>query len=379
MREPGSPRTGALPTPVPFLDIAATHSEIRDELNAALARVVDSGRFILGPEGEGFEQEFAAYCEVEHCVAVGNGLDALRILLISLGIGQGDEVIVPVHTFIATWLAVSSTGATPIGVEPQEGTYTLDPSLIERAISPRTRAILPVHLYGMPADMDAIRAIASQHGLLLLEDAAQAHGARYKGRRVGSLGQAAAFSFYPGKNLGAMGDGGAITTHDARLADAARTLRNYGSRVKYVHERQGMNSRLDEIQAAILRAKLPHLDRWNRKREELAAVYLGQLVDCGLGLPRIPAYAEPVWHLFVVRSPDRDRMRRYLEAQGIETAVHYPLPPHLQAAYRGSEAQGTYPVSERIAREVVSLPIGPSLGLAAAARCADAIRRFQAA
>jgi len=369
-------RIGTAARRVPFLDLAATHAEIRHELDAAVARVVDSGCFVLGPEVAAFEHEFAAFCEVEHCVAVGNGLDALRIVLMTLGIGDGDEVIVPVHTFIATWLAVSSTGATPIGVEPLEGTYTLDPSLIECAISRRTRAILPVHLYGMPADMDAIRTIASRHGLPVLEDAAQAHGARYKGRRVGSLGTAAAFSFYPGKNLGALGDGGAITTNDARLAEAARVLRNYGSRVKYVHERQGLNSRLDEMQAALLRAKLPHLERWNHSRSQLSAVYLQELAGSPLGLPEVPAYAEPVWHLFVVRSSERDRLRASLETQGIETAVHYPTPPHLQAAYADSRAARSHPLSERIAGEVLSLPIGPSLDKAAVARCAEAIKEL---
>jgi dTDP-3-amino-3,4,6-trideoxy-alpha-D-glucose transaminase len=363
---------------IPFLDIAAIHAEIRDEIDEALGRVVASGRFVLGPEVEAFEREFAAYCEVEHCVTVGNGLDALRIILLALGVGPGDEVIVPVHTFIATWLAVSGVGALPIGVEPDEDTATLDVSKIERAITPRTRAILPVHLYGMPADMDSIRAIAKQRGLWVIEDAAQAHGARYKGGRVGSLGDAAAFSFYPGKNLGALGDGGAITTSDAALANAARTARNYGSRQKYVHESKGLNSRLDEIQAAVLRAKLTHLDRWNTRRGDLARYYLDHLPDCVRTL-RVPSYADPVWHLFVVRSDRRDRLRTYLDAQGIETAVHYPLPPHLQGAYRGAAPAGRYPLSERFARELVSLPIGPAMNSAAAAQCVDAIKRFEAA
>jgi dTDP-4-amino-4,6-dideoxygalactose transaminase len=368
-----------VPVVVPFLDLAATHDEIRDELRGAVHRVIDSGHYILGREVEAFEQEFAAFCEVEHCVAVGNGLDALHIALLALGIGPGDEVIVPVHTFIATWLAVSATGATPVGVEPDERTYTIDATRIEAAISPRTRAIIPVHLYGMPADMNAIRSVADRHRLYVLEDAAQAHGARYNGARVGALGEAAAFSFYPGKNLGAMGDGGAITTRDRHLADTARKLRNYGSLVKYVHERRGMNSRLDEMQAAILRAKLPYLEAWNRRRAELAAAYLEQLAGSGVQLPSVPSYAEPVWHLFVIRARQREGLRDWLRTQGIESAVHYPIPPHLQAAYEGVQTVGAFPLSEQIARECLSLPIGPALSPSAAARCANAVKRFHSA
>jgi len=263
--------------PVPFLDLKAPHIELRAELEAAQDRVINSGWLILGQEVAAFEREFAAYCEAEHCIGVGNGLEALHLILRAFGIGAGHEVIVPSNTYIATWLAVTQAGATPIPVEPDERTYNLDPARIEAAITPRTKAILPVHLYGQPADMDPINAIAARHGLKVIEDAAQAHGARYKGRRTGGLGHAAGFSFYPGKNLGALGDGGAVVTNDSQLADTLRVLRNYGSRVKYHNEVQGYNSRLDELQAAFLREKLKRLDDWNARRQAIAARYLAHL------------------------------------------------------------------------------------------------------
>lgn len=347
---------------VQFLDLKSLHEGICDELLAAFERVLNSGMYILGEEVRQFEQEFAGYCEANHCVGVGNGLDALHLILRAFGIGENDEVIVPSNTYIATWLAASYAGAKPVPVEPDERTYNINPALIQAAITPRTKAIIVVHLYGQPADMDAINAIARQHGLKVIEDAAQAHGARYKGRRVGTLGDAAGFSFYPGKNLGAIGDGGAVTTNDADLADKVRVLSNYGSRLKYHNEVKGFNSRLDELQAAFLREKLKRLDGWNRQRQILATEYLRQLVAPELTLPFVPDWADPVWHLFVVRSSRRDALQAYLQQQCIGTMIHYPIPPHLQNAY--SELglkQGVLPISEIIHREALSLPMGPAL------------------
>jgi dTDP-4-amino-4,6-dideoxygalactose transaminase len=346
---------------VPFLDLEPLYRELRDELEAASRRVLASGRYILGDELHGFEREFAAYCGVRYCIGVGNGLDALHVILRGLGIGAGDDVIVPANTFIATWLAVSYAGATPVPVEPDPHTYNMDPDAIEGAITPRTKAIMVVHLYGQPADMDAVNAVAARHGIPVVEDAAQAHGARHNGRRAGSLGHAAAFSFYPGKNLGAFGDGGAVTTNDSALADAVRSLRNYGSAKKYVHDLRGFNSRLDELQAALLRVKLPKLDEWNARRTRIANAYLTALSGDGSGveLPVVPSWAESVWHLFVVRSRERDALQNRLRDDGIETLVHYPIPPHRQGAYRWDDR--SYPVTERLHRQVLSLPIGPSM------------------
>jgi dTDP-4-amino-4,6-dideoxygalactose transaminase len=348
---------------VPFLDLKAPYAELRAEMDAAARRVLESGWFILGEEVEAFESEFAAYCGARHCVGVANGLDALHLVLRAMGIGAGDEVIVPSNTYVATWLAVSNVGATPIPVEPDERTYNLDPDRVEEAITPRTKAILPVHLYGQTADMDPINEIASAYGLKVVEDAAQAHGARYKGRRAGTLGDAAGFSFYPGKNLGALGDGGAVTTDDDALADRLRVLRNYGSRVKYYNEVKGCNSRLDELQAAMLRVKLRKLGEWNERRERAAALYLQTLEGVpDLVPPFVPGYADPAWHLFVVRHPRRDRLQQHLAARGVGTLIHYPLPPHLQRAYAElGLAAGDFPIAERQAGEVLSLPMGPHL------------------
>jgi len=350
---------------IPFLDLHAAYLELRAELDAAAQRVLASGWYILGAEVEAFEREFAAYCEVEHCVGVGNGLEALHLILRAYGIGPGDEVIVPANTYIATWLAVSYAGAKPVPVEPDARTYNVDPALIEAAITPATKAILPVHLYGQPAEMDPINAVAARYGLKVIEDAAQAHGARYRGRRVGGLGDAAGFSFYPGKNLGALGDGGAVVTKDAELAERVRVLRNYGSRVKYHNEVKGFNSRLDELQAALLRVKLPVLDEWNQRRRDAAARYLDGLAGSELGLPFAPEWAEPVWHLFVVRHPQRDELQRRLQQAGIGTMIHYPVPPHLQPAYaEWGYGAGAFPITEAIHREVLSLPMGPQLTVA---------------
>ena len=347
---------------VSFLDLKAMHADMRSELDAAHRRVIDSNTFILGNELALFESEFAEYCEVKHAIGVANGLDALFLVLKAMGIGAGDEVIVPSNTYIATWLAVSYAGATPVPVEPDPQTFNLDHTRIEAAITVRTRAIMPVHLYGLPADMDAINILAAKHGLKVLEDAAQAHGARYKGRRVGSLGDAAGFSFYPGKNLGALGDGGAITTNDDSLAAKLRVLRNYGSERKYHNEVKGFNSRLDELQAAFLREKLKRLDGWNVQRRYIADRYLAGLVGSGLQLPCVPNWAEPVWHLFVVRSAHRDALGVALAERGVATMIHYPVAPHRQPAYTELLlGDGSLPVAEAIHREVLSLPIWPQM------------------
>ncbi|MBC7488662.1 MAG: DegT/DnrJ/EryC1/StrS family aminotransferase, partial [Glaciimonas sp.] len=297
-----------------------------------------------------------------HAVGVANGLDALHLALRAMDVGLGDEVIVPSNTYIATWLAVSQCGATPVPVEPDARTYNIDPALIEEAISPRTKVILPVHLYGQPADMDPILAIARKHGLRVLEDGAQAHGARYKCQRLGAHGDAVAWSFYPGKNLGAMGDGGAVTTNDAQIADRLRVLRNYGSRVKYVNEVQGYNSRLDPLQAAILRVKLRKLDEWNARRRYIALRYQQCLKNCGLTLPYVPDWAEAVWHLYVVQHSHRDSLHKALGDADVGTLIHYPIAPHLQQAYaHAGLKQGDFPLAERMADQVLSLPIGPSM------------------
>ncbi len=347
---------------IPFLDFGAMHSELRPRLDAAYSRVIDSNWLILGRELEAFEHEFAAYCGARNCIGVGNGLDALFMTLKAMGIGPGDEVIVPSNTYIATWLAVSYAGATPVPVEPDVSTYNIDPARIEVAITSATRAIMPVHLYGQAADMDPIVELAKRYGLKVIEDAAQAHGARYKGRRVGRLGDAAGFSFYPGKNLGALGDGGAIVTNDDALAEQVRILRNYGSRVKYHNEVKGFNSRLDELQAAFLREKLSVLDAWNERRCEVATRYREGLLNVGLVLPHVPDWADPVWHLFVIRHPNRDQLQAHLTMSGISTMIHYPIPPHLQGAYvEMGLPRGALPIAEEIHDQVLSLPMWPQM------------------
>lgn len=362
-------------TQIPFLDVRRLHLEIREHLEAAFRRVLDSGWFVLGPEVEAFEAEFALFCGVRQCVGVGNGLDALHLLLLAYGIGPGDEVVVPSNTFIATWFAVSKCGATPVAADPYPDTFNLDPDAMAAAITPRTRAIIPVHLYGQPADMDRINAIARQHGLVVIEDAAQSQGARYKGKRAGSLGHAAATSFYPGKNLGALGDAGAILTDDYAIADKVRALRNYGSHSKYQHDVLGCNTRLDEMQAAFLRVKLGCLDDWNERRVRLARRYSMQLRDTGLALPSVPEWADPVWHLYVVRSSSREALRRHLAERGIATITHYPIPPHRQACY--AEFSGhELPLAEKLANEVLSLPMSPVLTEREVDAVADAIHEF---
>ena len=383
---------------VPFLDFVAPYEELKGDLHIAFERCMRSAWYILGKEVEAFESEYAAYCGVKHCVGVANGLDALFLVLKAYGIGPGDEVIVPSNTYIATWLAVSHCGATPVPVEPNPQTY--NPARIEAAITSRTRAIMPVHLYGQPADMAPILVLAAKHGLKVIEDNAQAQGARYKGHRTGGLGDAAGNSFYPGKNLGAYGDAGAVTTNDAALADRVRVLRNYGSRVKYQNEVKGYNSRLDELQAALLRVKLAKLDDWTARRAQVAKMYMEALrplptahcpPDTGhrtpsssqlptahcplltdLILPHVPSWAEPVWHLFVVRHPRRDAFQAALREAGIGTMIHYPVPPHLSQAYaEAGLARGSLPLAETLAETVLSLPMGPHL---TAAQVAEVIR-----
>jgi len=347
---------------IPFLDLKAINLTHEAELKAAFERVLHSGWYILGEEVNAFEREFSAYCQTKHTIGISNGLDALHLILRGYGIGAGDEVIVPSNTYIATWLAVTYAGATPIPVEPVDATYNIDPAKIEAAITPRTRAIIAVHLYGQPADMDVIMAIADKYGLKVIEDAAQAHGATYKGRKAGGLGHAAGFSFYPGKNLGALGDAGAITTNDDALADKVRVLLNYGSRVKYHNEVQGFNCRLDELQAAFLRVKLPYLDAETNRRREIAAQYQKGLEGLSLALPKVMSDCCPVWHLYVVRSPKRDSLQKALTAHNIGTMIHYPIPPHLQTAYVELEySQGSFPLAECIHQQVLSLPIGPTM------------------
>jgi dTDP-4-amino-4,6-dideoxygalactose transaminase len=346
---------------VPFLDVKAGYLELKSEIDEACRRALDSGWYILGEEVEKFEQEFAEYCGVRHCVAVANGLDALHLILRGFNIGEEDEVIVPANTYIATWLAVSYAGGVPVPVEPDPQTYNLDPLLIEAAITERTKAILAVHLYGQPADMDPINTIAKKYGLKVIEDAAQAHGAEHKGRRAGSLGDAAGFSFYPGKNLGAYGDAGAVTTDDDELADKVRLLRNYGSRIKYHNEFKGYNSRLDPIQAACLRVKLKSLDQWNGRRRKWAARYTDRLEAADLVVPFVPDWAVPAWHLYVVRSKNRDAVQSALAENGIGTLIHYPIPPNMSEAYREDFGGSSFPVTQEQAETVLSLPIGPHM------------------
>lgn len=361
---------------VPFLDLAAAHRELAEPLNAAFKRVLESGFYILGPELEAFEREFSAYCGVKHCVGVGNGLDALHLLLRAYGIGPGDEVIVPSNTFIATWLAVSQCGATPVPVEPDANTHNITSSVIAEAITANTKAVIPVHLYGQPADMDPIVALCRKHGLVVIEDAAQAQGAEYKGKRAGSLGDAAGTSFYPGKNLGALGDAGAVLTCDSAIADKVRLFRNYGSRVKYQHHEAGQNTRLDELQAAVLRVKLGCLDEWNARRSAVARRYNEALRGLRyVAVPYVPEYARPVWHLYVVRSTRRDALKAYLDQQGIATMIHYPRPPHLQPCYQ-TFGHLNLPVAAQLATEVLSLPISPSLSDDDVDRVIAAVREF---
>lgn len=360
---------------VPFLDLKSINLTHEAELKAAFDRVLHSGWFITGNEAKSFEKEFAEYCEVEHAIGVSNGLDALHLILRAYEIGAGHEVIVPANTYIATWLAATYAGAVPVPVESHAGSGNIDPAQIEAAITERTRAIIVVHLYGQPADMDPIMEIAEKHGLKVIEDAAQAHGALYKGRKVGSLGHAAGFSFYPGKNLGALGDGGAVTTNDQQVAGTVRMLANYGSRTKYQNELPGFNCRLDELQAALLRVKLPHLDAGTQRRRQIAALYNEGLAGLDLGLPEVLPETDPVWHLYVVRHEKRNELQQALADKGIGTVIHYPVPPHLQPAYADlNYKKGDFPISESIHDQVLSLPMGPTMSDDEVAQVIAAVR-----
>lgn len=362
---------------VPFLDLAAINARFSSEFDSAFRRVLNRGQWVLGPEVEAFEREFAAYCGCKHAIGVANGMQALELVMRAWQIGPGDEVIVPANTFIATWLAVTAVGATVVPIDPDEATHNIDAQRIASAITARTRAVILVHLYGRPAPLDGVRELAQRHGLRILEDAAQAQGAEWRGARAGSLGDAAAFSFYPAKNLGALGDGGAITTNDASLDEALRKLRNYGGLRRYEHQTLGCNSRLDEIQAAMLRVKLPRLDADNALRAVIANRYSREL--CGvpsLHLPVAdPGHGQSVWHLYVVRHPQRDRIAQSLAQLGINTHVHYPCPPYRQQAYAGmAHLANALPVTERLHREVLSLPIGPTMSDAAVSRVVAGLR-----
>jgi len=365
---------------IPMGDLQREYIRLRSQIDAAIDRVLRRGWFVLGEEVEAFEAEWAAYCGTAHAVGVGNGTDALHLALRAAGIGPGDEVIIPALTATFTALAVSLSGATPVVADVDPERYTLDPRTFEAALTPRTAAVIPVHLYGCPADMEAILEIARRHGLFVLEDAAQAHGARYRGTRVGALADAAAFSFYPSKNLGAYGDAGAVTTNDAALAEKVRMLRHGGQRTTYEHEVLGVNSRLDEIQAAILRAKLPHLDAWNRRRRSLAARYDTRLPAGGeLTRPAAPEEAEHVYHQYVIRTSVRDALRGYLDGAGVSTSVHYPRPVHQQPAYAGPGATpGSCPVAEGVVNEILSLPIFPQLSAREVEQVCSLVRFFYA-
>ncbi|HKR75426.1 MAG TPA: DegT/DnrJ/EryC1/StrS family aminotransferase [Rhodanobacter sp.] len=365
---------------VPFLDLKDVHADYVDELKAAAVRVIDSGRYVLGEELAAFEREFAAYCGVRHAVGVGSGLDALALILRGyMGLGalaEGDEVIVPGNTFIASFLAISGNRLVPVPVEPDPASFNLDPACVAAAIGPRTRAIMAVHLYGQLADMPALAGLARQHGLLLIEDAAQAHGAASGGRRAGAFGDAAAFSFFPAKNLGALGDGGAVTTCDARLAGRVAALRNYGSDTKYHHLFQGVNSRLDEIQAALLRVKLRHLDDEVALRRCVARHYREGIRHPQIVLPEVACEERHAWHLFVVRCRRRDALKQHLQARGVQSQVHYPVPPHRQPAYAGLRG-ARLPLTERLHEEVLSLPLAPCLDEIAVGRVIEACNTFE--
>jgi dTDP-4-amino-4,6-dideoxygalactose transaminase len=344
---------------IKFLDLAAAYSELKADLDATIINVAQSGSYLLGNRLSEFEREFADYVEAKHCIGVSNGLDALRLALLSVGIRPGDEVIVPAHTFIATWLAVSQVGAIPVPVEPEWLTMNIDPLLIERSITNKTKAILVTHLYGLPADLDLIASIAKKYNICLIEDAAQAQGAEYKGTKIGAHSDIVCWSFYPGKNLGALGDAGGVTTNSKEYEEKIRILRNYGSLKKYEHINIGLNCRLDEIQAAILSIKLSKLDEWNLRRKKLATIYMNKLADLPLVLPCEPQDRVSAWHLFVIRTPLRNKLYQYLLESGCDVIIHYPKPPHDQECYRNLEIKNNLIITERLSREVLSLPISP--------------------
>ena len=362
---------------IPFLELKSTYTEIQEEIDSAVARVLESGWYILGPEVEAFEQEFAQFVGAVHCVGVGNGLDALVLALRALEIGVGDEVVVPSNTYIATWLAVSMVGAKPVPVEPDPVTHCLDPARVEEALTARTRAVMPVHLYGHPADLTSLHVLCERHGLRMIEDAAQAHGAAIAGRRIGACRDIVAWSFYPGKNLGAFGDAGAVTTNDPQLARRIATLRNYGSSVKYVNNEKGTNSRLDPLQASVLRVKLKHLAAWNERRQRIAQRYAQRLTGLPLELPSVPEGFTHAWHLYVIVTSQRDALQAHLTRAGVGTLIHYPIPPFRQQAYSEFLPHAVrWPIADRLAHEVLSLPMGPHLTLGQADRVVDALIDF---
>jgi len=365
---------------IPLLDLAPATQELRPALDQAYQRVMNSGQFLLGPELDAFEREYAQSIGVAHCVGVANGLEALQLALMAAGVGSGDEVIVPSNGYIATWLAVAHVGARPVPCEPDPRTFNLDAARLPALLSSRTKAIVPIHLYGQTADMEAIAYVAKQNGLFILEDAAQSHGARSHGREAGALGDAAGISFYPSKNLGALADGGAVTTSDGAIAEKIRHLRNYGAKQRYANDYVGLNSRLGELQAAFLRVKLPHLPAWNLRRTKLALRYLKNLADVGeITLPDVPEWAEPVWHLFVIQANRRDELQRHLHGRRIGTQIHYPTPPHLSKAFASMGGRlGDHPVAERLASEVLSLPISPHHTIEQVDAVCDAVRDFYA-
>lgn len=348
--------------PVQFVDLKRQYRNLQPEMDAAVLRALGRGDFVLGEDTREFEREYAAFIGAAHCLGVGDGTDALHLALLAVGVGPGDEVIVQANTYIASVLAISMTGATPVLVDCDPETCNIDVTAVERALTPRTKALLPVHLYGQPADLDPLLEIARARGLFVVEDVAQAHGAKYKGRTVGTFGQVGCFSFYPGKNLGAYGDGGAVVTDSPELAERLSLLRNYGQKVKYVHLLRGFNSRLDTVQAAILRVKLPHLARWNEQRRAAAALYQQLLAGTRLVLPKVAPWAEPVWHLYVVQTDDRAGLQAALDAEGIQHGIHYPVPVHLQEAYRDlGHREGSFPVTEAMAPRLLSLPMFPEI------------------
>ena len=362
---------------VPFLDLRAAYRELETEIDAATKRVVQSGWYVLGREVEAFEAEFASYVGTRHCVGVASGTNAITLALLAAGIAAGDEVLVAAHTCTPTWLGITHARAVPVPVDVSPSTLTMDTNALSASISPRTRAIMPVHIYGQTCNMYEINSIARSQGLAVIEDAAQAHGASWNGRRAGTLGNAAAWSFYPTKNLGAVGDAGAVTTDDSGLAERVRSLRNYGWTERYSAGERGFNSRLDELQAAILRAKLPVLDEWNNRRSVIASSYLQALRNTDLALPQVAEGAIPSWHLFAVRTPPRDKLRQHLAAQGVQTLVHYPVAPHLQPAFADlGYLRGSLPVAESVADGVLSLPMGPHLEDDAVGRVIDAVHSF---
>lgn len=365
--------------PIPLVDLHAQYQTIRSDIDRAIQGIIDTSSFVMGPAVQRFEEEFAAFCNVAHCVGVSNGTAALELALRALEIGPGDEVITTAHTFIATAEAISNVGAKPVFVDIDAQRYNIDPAAAAAAITAETKALLPVHIYGQPADMTKLSALAQQHGLALIEDAAQAHGATWAGKHTGSLAPLACFSFYPGKNLGAYGDAGAVTTDDEALAERIRLLRNHGRRSKYVHDVIGVNARIDALQAAILRAKLPYLAGWTAQRQALAARYHELLADCAVVLPQVHKQATAAWHLYVIRTARRDQLLHYLKAHGVEAGIHYPVPLHLQPAYAAlGYRQGDLPVTEVVADSCLSLPLYPEMTETQQDRVVELIRTFLA-